>query len=179
MDSRHYGVLIVDDEACMRAVLNVGMQQQGFTAFVAANGREAIDLYRRHHDSIDVALLDVRMPDLDGPHTLMALQRLNPKICCCFMSGDLGRYTEGQLHSLGAVGFIRKPFCLGETAQRLWDLATTVDAIEDVNILETGHVPEWDPCAVSIEAASVPSTRSARGAFGRKLPESENTGKQP
>jgi CheY-like chemotaxis protein len=46
-----------------------GLERDGFDVWLAANGWEAIHLYRKHRDSIDVVLLDVRMPGLDEPHT--------------------------------------------------------------------------------------------------------------
>ena len=69
-------------------------------------------------------MLDVLMPGLDGPRTLAALQELNPQIRCCFMSGDLGSYTEDRLQSLGAVAVLQKPFRLAEVAEVLRQLSS-------------------------------------------------------
>ena len=118
------GVLIVDDEAGIRGVLNAWMRQQGFAVWLAADGRQAIELYRHHHESIDVVLLDVRMPGLDGPQTLAALQALRPEVRCCFMSGDLGTYTAEALENLGGGAVLRKPFHLAEAARVLCELAS-------------------------------------------------------
>ena len=120
---RTYGILVVDDDECVRGVLNVWMRQQGFAVWLAANGRDGLDLYRRHRETIDVVLLDVLMPGLDGPQTLAALQELNPQIRCCFMSGDIGRYGEWQLRDWGAAAIFQKPFELAEAAQALRKLA--------------------------------------------------------
>jgi len=121
---RAYGVLVVDDEGALRGLLNVGMRQEGFAVWLAANSREALDLYRRHRETIDLVLLDVLMPGLDGPQTLAALQELNPQIRCCFMSGNLGGYTEERLRGLGAAAVLQKPFRLAEAAQLLRQLAS-------------------------------------------------------
>ncbi len=120
---RTYGVLIVDDEACVRGVLNLVMQQKGFAVWLAADGSEALDVYERHHDTIDVVLMDVRMPRRDGPQTLAALQNVNPQVRCCFMSGNLGNYTEERLFDLGAVALISKPFQLEDVSRVLRDEA--------------------------------------------------------
>jgi CheY-like chemotaxis protein len=122
-----YGVLVVDDEECVRGVLNAGLRAYGFTVWPAADGREALDLYRRHGESIDVVLLDVRMPGLDGPQTLAALQGLDPRIRCAFMSGNLGRYTERTLRASGAAAVLQKPLCLEEVAEMLWVLVRCAD----------------------------------------------------
>src|SRR4051812_26454959 len=85
--SRACGILIVDDEMCMRDVLNIGMRNYGFAVWLAADGQEALDVYRRHHEAIDVVLMDVRMPGLDGPQTLAGLQAQNPQGRRLFMGG--------------------------------------------------------------------------------------------
>jgi CheY-like chemotaxis protein len=119
---RKRGILVVDDEGIVRSMLGVGLRQQGFAVWLAAGGQEALGLYRDHSQAIDVVLLDVRMPGLDGPQTLVALRQMKPQIRCCFMSGDLGSYGEERLGSLGAA-FIRKPFGPARAAQVLWHLA--------------------------------------------------------
>jgi DNA-binding response OmpR family regulator len=83
-------------------------------------------LYLGHHDAIDVVLLDVRMPDQDGPETLAALRELDPQVTCCFMSGDTGEYTEENLLDLGVVAVFQKPFRMSELARQLMEIATPI-----------------------------------------------------
>jgi CheY-like chemotaxis protein len=113
---RRPGVLVVDDEGCVRGVMNVWLRRQGFATWLASNGLEALALYRQHGREIAV-VLDVRMPFLDGPQTLAALRQLNPHVRCCFLTGGLGQYTEGQLRDAGAVAVLEKPARLDEVAQ--------------------------------------------------------------
>jgi DNA-binding response OmpR family regulator len=111
------GVLVVDDEEYLRHILDVALRQEGFTVWLADDGWEALDLYRKHFAAIDMVLLDVRMPGLDGPGTLTALRKLDPEVRCCFMSGDLGQYTERSLRDSGAGPVLHKPFRLEELAR--------------------------------------------------------------
>jgi CheY-like chemotaxis protein len=60
--------------------------------------------------TVDLVLLDVRMPELDGPQTLAALRKENPTLRCCLISGHSGTYTREQLLSLGAEHYFNKPF---------------------------------------------------------------------
>jgi CheY-like chemotaxis protein len=122
-----YGILAVDDEEGVRGMLRFGLGQHGFAVWLAANGHEALQQYWRHRARIDVVLLDVRMPGLDGPQTLAALRQLNPQVRCCFMSGDLGSYTAEGLRHLGAAAVLPKPFRLPEVVQVLRELAARAD----------------------------------------------------
>jgi DNA-binding response OmpR family regulator len=108
-------------------MLGVGMRSHGFAVWLAGSGREAIELYRAHRDEIDVVLLDVKMPGLDGPGTLAALREIDPSVRCCFMTGDPGHYTPRMLVDLGAVIVFEKPFRPGEVARQLMSLARSVD----------------------------------------------------
>jgi CheY-like chemotaxis protein len=116
---RGHGVLVADDDAEVRDAVDDGLRREGFAVWLAADGQEALDVYHDHCETIDVVLLDVCMPGLDGPQTLAALQELTPQIRCCFMTGCLGSYTEQKLRHLGADEVFMKPFRLSEVAQVL------------------------------------------------------------
>ncbi|MBL8798633.1 MAG: response regulator [Planctomycetia bacterium] len=118
------GVLVVDDEPAIRQLLQMSLEVQGFQVWAAAGGAEAVELYRAQRAAIGVVLLDVIMPGLDGPRTLQALEACDPEVCCLFMSGNLGDYSEQELLRRGARGLVRKPFVLEDLATRLRRLAT-------------------------------------------------------
>ena len=117
------GILVVDDEPSVRGFLQVVLRQQGFTVWLAADGHDAIRLYQRHREQIALVLLDVRMPGLNGPQTLAAIQELDPGVVCCFMTGEAGNYTEWQLEGAGALRVFAKPFALAELRAYLGRLA--------------------------------------------------------
>lgn len=122
------GVLVVDDEEAVRSVLDIVLRQQGFAVWLTKDGYQAIKAYQGRRADIDVVLIDVRMPGLDGPETLAALQKLNPRLRCCFMTGDPGRYSEDELLQRGAERILYKPFRLEEMTRFLWDLVNEVHA---------------------------------------------------
>jgi CheY-like chemotaxis protein len=103
-------VLVVDDDHLVRIMVQLGLERNGFDVLAAANGHEAIDLYRKHQEHIVVVLLDVRMPGLDGPATLDVLRYINPEVLVCFMSGHTGDYEPEELLRRGAARVIAKPF---------------------------------------------------------------------
>jgi CheY-like chemotaxis protein len=113
------GVLVADDQAQVRTMLALALRHYGFLVWVAASGRDAVDFYRTHQEAITVVLLDVRMPDLSGPDTLVALQRINPRVRCCFMSGDTGAFSRDALLRMGAADVLMKPFGLLDVSDAL------------------------------------------------------------
>jgi CheY-like chemotaxis protein len=119
---RKPGILVVDDDDSVRMFLDVGLRQHGFAVWQAAGGQEAIQVYEQDRSAIDVVLLDIRMPGLDGPQTLIALRGLNPQLRCCFMTGQAGNYRQDELLALGAMRVFAKPFQLTEVAHTLGKL---------------------------------------------------------
>jgi DNA-binding response OmpR family regulator len=107
---RPAGVLIVEDESVVRELLELMLRDEGFDVWTAGDGRRALDLLRRHPHEIGVALLDVNMPGLDGPGTLVSLRGLNPQLGCVFMTGQPGEYADDELLRMGAEAVLHKPF---------------------------------------------------------------------
>lgn len=112
-DSRRC-VLIVDDEQLVRDVGARLLEAVGFDVMLATGGHDALDVFRREHVRIDVVLLDLSMPDLTGREVLRRLLAFDPAVKVVLWSG----YSDGQdfesAESLGAKGFLAKPFSVGE-----------------------------------------------------------------
>jgi CheY-like chemotaxis protein len=113
---RRPGILIADDMALILTLLKFELEARGFAVWLAVDGEAALELYSRHRDEIDLVLLDVHMPGLDGPRTLDALRRLNPDVVACFMTGNGGGYTHEGLLRRGAARIFSKPFPTAEVA---------------------------------------------------------------
>ncbi len=111
-------VLVVDDEELVGTMLAVILKRFGCQTQVARTGAEAIESLRAD-ENIALVLLDVRMPGLDGPQTLEVMRSIKPALHCCFMTGDIGKYTESELTSRGILSILSKPFRLDEIARVL------------------------------------------------------------
>jgi CheY-like chemotaxis protein len=127
--TRRPGVLVVDDAAPLRDLLRAVLQLGGFTVWVAADGQEAVELYRLQGRAIDLVLLDVQMPGLDGVQTLAALQALDPGVRCCFMSGHLGPYSPEDLRAWGSLSLFLKPFSAADLVQTIAALTREAEAL--------------------------------------------------
>lgn len=102
-------VLIVDDEMPIREALYDLLSSEEMHVLLAADGYEAIELYCAHQATIDLVLLDMKMPGMNGAQTLMALRGINPDVKVIFCSG----YSEAEaLRSIGdqpVLAFLQKP----------------------------------------------------------------------
>ncbi len=112
-------VLVVDDDPDVRRMMHMVLERSGFTVEQAGSGAEALDAYQRLHGAVRLVLLDVRMPRMDGPQTLDRLRELNPRVRCCFMTGDPGSYSDHDLLARGAERVLRKPFVLAAVRELL------------------------------------------------------------
>jgi CheY-like chemotaxis protein len=116
---RKPGILVVDDDATVRTMLDLGLRHHGFAVWLAAGGQDSLAVFERNARLIDVVLLDVRMPGMDGPQTLAALRQINAGVACFFISGEMGGYSPEALLSMGAAGLFLKPFSLSDVVETL------------------------------------------------------------
>ena len=123
--ARPVGVLIVEDGRMLRKAVERGLADRGFAVWGAASGQEGVSIYRTHEAEIDVVLMDVHMPVLDGPQTLYLLRKITPSIRCCFMTGDLRESTLKSLLDHRPSQVFGKPLPhINSMAQELWLCAT-------------------------------------------------------
>lgn len=112
-------ILLVDDE---KNILDVGQQmleRLGYQLFTAENGKDALEIYRTHHNDIDLVIIDMIMPGMDGEETFSHLKKLNPKIKVLLASGNSMTLQVAEILKQGGRGFIQKPFTLGQLSEKI------------------------------------------------------------
>jgi CheY-like chemotaxis protein len=103
-------LLLVDDEETIRKVDKEIIEALGYTVILARGGFEAIEIYSARKNEIDVVILDMIMPDLDGGRTFDTLKEIDPDVKVILSSGyGLNREAEGIMQR-GCKAFIQKPF---------------------------------------------------------------------
>jgi len=113
-------LLIVEEDDGVRRLLKSVLPQFGFGVLIAANGKEALELYAQHSLRIGLVLMDVNMTGLSGMETFGAMQEMNAGVRCCFMSGDTSASRWPDLLRMGGLCVIEKPFrSLHELSQTL------------------------------------------------------------
>jgi CheY-like chemotaxis protein len=117
------GVLVADDEPLIRSLFQGILSRRGLTVWPAADGREAVEVFRRERGRISMAFLDMRMPVLDGAAALGELLRLDPSLACCMISADFHEREPEELCRRGAVAVLPKPFAVTQIDAMLDRLA--------------------------------------------------------
>jgi len=106
-------VLIVDDEENQRRALSIGLRLDGFDVLVAASGAEALRLLAGP-PSIDLALIDLMMPGLNGLELARQIRRSHPGVRVVLSSAYHLSARQVERADCGAVGFVPKPYKLAE-----------------------------------------------------------------
>lgn len=100
-------VLLTDDEAHIRKFIGMVIKRLGSPTIIeAANGKEAIELYKTQHP--DLVLLDVNMPVLDGIQALTEIRRADPEALVIMLTSLTNRQVVEQCAALGAFDYLRK-----------------------------------------------------------------------
>ncbi len=101
-------ILIVDDEVEILNSLSAVLQDEGYITFTAKNGNEGLKLLQE--EIINLVLLDLRLPDIDGIEVLRKIKEFEPDIAVIMISGNATIETAVESTKLGATHFIEKPF---------------------------------------------------------------------
>jgi len=112
-------VLVVDDDDVVRSLTQQMLEEAGFTVLTAADGRQALDVFRQSSDFIEVVLLDMTMPHMDGETTFSRLRQINDQVPVIISSGYSTQEAMDRFSGPGPAAFLQKPY-------RLDDLVTAV-----------------------------------------------------
>ncbi len=103
-------VLVVDDEDVIRQTATTMLEALGYQVLTATNGREGLEQYRRHLGEINVVLLDMVMPEMNGQACFREIRRLDPHARIIICSGFTRDADITQLFSEGLAGYLQKPY---------------------------------------------------------------------
>jgi PAS domain S-box-containing protein len=103
-------ILVVDDEEEVRVVTRSMLEEFGFTALLAADGRQGVELFRQHAGEIAAVLLDLTMPGLSGEETLQQLLQIQPEVRVILTSGYNELEATRRFAGQGIASFIQKPY---------------------------------------------------------------------
>ncbi len=111
-DKETIKILVVDDEVNLSRVLSEVLSDAGYYVEVANTGREALDRFKE--SSFDIAITDLKMPDIDGMEILKKLKTVDPEICVVMLTGYSTVESAVEAMKAGAYDYISKPFNIEE-----------------------------------------------------------------
>ncbi len=109
-------VLVVEDDAIARSALEDIFDLLGYPCLIAADGREALDLYEQHAHKIGLVLSDLRMPKMDGIELARRLTAINPQVKVVLATGYASQEQRTSFQEANISGWIQKPYPLEQLA---------------------------------------------------------------
>ena len=137
-------ILVVDDEASIRRILETRLKMVGYEVITAADGEEAVEAYQKHNP--DLVILDVMMPKMDGYGVTREIRKTSETpIIILTALGDVSERITGL--ELGADDYVIKPFSPKELEARVKAVLRRVNHREDLpggkitkNVITTGNI---------------------------------------
>ncbi|MHC4885430.1 MAG: ABC transporter substrate-binding protein [Planctomycetota bacterium] len=118
-------ILLVDDEEVVRNMAGDMLRELGYRVTLCSDGEEAVARYRKAWQSIDLVILDMVMPKLDGRAAYLAMRDINPDIRAILSSGySLNQQAQAILEE-GVQAFIQKPFQEAELSKAIREILTS------------------------------------------------------
>lgn len=115
-------ILVVDDEAELREIATFGLHRMGFQVIQAADGREALEVFKEKQGSIRLVLLDLTMPRMDGHECFQGLRALDRRVPVIFTSGFSEQESLASTEGQGPVSFLQKPYRITALAAKIQEL---------------------------------------------------------
>ena len=114
-------ILLVDDEEIIRITAKEMLKDMNYEVLTAQNGQEALELYRVNSSRIDLVILDMVMPDMNGREVFPLIREINPEAKVIISSGFTKFEDLNAMNEQGLCGFIRKPYRKSELSRIVSD----------------------------------------------------------
>ncbi len=113
-------ILVIDDEQPVREAIVDIMDLHGIEVVTAVNGQEGISLFTQHKDKIQLIVLDLSMPGMNGVETLNKLRQIDPDIRVILSSGHSQQQIAPEVMVNCRTGFLPKPYDLDTLLSKIW-----------------------------------------------------------
>ncbi len=110
-------IMLVDDEEVVRNSLEKLLKRLGYTVCTASDGIQAVGLFKQMYESIDIVILDMIMPGMNGQEAFKKLRSIKSDIPVILSSGFSREECVIDMLNNGLAGYVRKPFRLTELSQ--------------------------------------------------------------
>ena len=118
-------ILVVEDELSIRSFVSLNLKKKDYMVFEAETGEEALVLFRKNH--IDVILLDLMLPGIDGFKVCQEIRNMNPSVGIIMLTARTQEKDKVQGLVMGADDYLSKPFSMVELEARIVSLLRRID----------------------------------------------------
>jgi PAS domain S-box-containing protein len=112
-------ILLVDDEEMVREAAQNLLKHLGYDVYTCSDGAEAVGFYSEHQNEIDLVIMDMIMPVMNGMDAFIKLKKINPKVKVLISSGFSAGRESNELFKLGLKGYLGKPYHLADLAAKI------------------------------------------------------------
>jgi signal transduction histidine kinase len=120
-ESKNMTILVIDDEDYVLNILADTLEYLGYDVVKFNSGKAALEYVKSLQNNLHYAIIDLKMPDMDGRDTSMALRKIKPDLKIIFTSGfDDHPISEDSM--IGVVGFLKKPYTINQVKKSLKEI---------------------------------------------------------
>jgi two-component system, cell cycle sensor histidine kinase and response regulator CckA len=105
-------ILVADDERMLRRALFRVLTRAGYSVLLAEDGGQAVEVFRENAAAIDLVVLDMNMPVLDGPGAFAGIRGLDPSVRIVMATGESASDVRASFDQEQPLGILQKPFSL-------------------------------------------------------------------
>ena len=112
-------VLVAEDESAIREFIVINLKRSGYKVTQAENGLQALELFKNSEEVIDIAILDIMMPEMDGLSVCREIRSLNDNVGIIMLTAKTQEMDKITGLMMGADDYVTKPFSPSELMARV------------------------------------------------------------
>jgi CheY-like chemotaxis protein len=112
-------ILLIDDDKMVVKITEAMLKKIGYKIIKAYSGQEALNLFQKYRNQIDLIICDMIMPNMNGFELGYKLRKIDPRVKLLLSSGSLIDEDEKDIANRGFDGLIKKPYKLNDLSQKI------------------------------------------------------------
>ena len=159
----HYSILVVEDNKTNQFIAQSILEQSGFTVFLADNGQEGVDFFLENKEKLDLILMDLHMPVMNGLDATEMIRKAGSDIPIIAMTADAIAGVEERCKSVGIDYYISKPFEPEQFVETIVKVIHSSGKKERLKDTKPASAPEATAEEVSEAAEKIETRRPDQG----------------
>ena len=140
MEKVNKKILVVDDNSTNQLIAKLLLEQSGFEVLTASDGSEAVEIYKNKSTEIDLILMDIHMPVMNGYEASSKIKQMYPNAIIIAMTAEVTPGVKENCKNVGMMDYIAKPF----------DPEVFIKTIKDI-FKTAGHEVKYEPVIINIQ----------------------------